>query len=119
MILAGDFNDFPYSAAAEELNQVGLVNLMNSFPGKPQYTFIYKGVSQVLDQIFVSPKIVDTAGELLIARVLHIGADYPAVFEADASRKQRASDHDPVLVRKIRMTQQTFFPLITLGHHFP
>jgi len=59
------------------------------------YSFIFQGISQILDHIFVDD---DTLDELVVARYIHVNTDYPAEtpgFEAGRG----ASDHDPLYAR--------------------
>jgi uncharacterized protein len=59
------------------------------------YSFIFRGISQILDHIFVDEV---TLSELVIARYIHVNVDYPAEtpgFEAGRG----ASDHDPLYAR--------------------
>ncbi|AYY12102.1 hypothetical protein EF847_04655 [Actinobacteria bacterium YIM 96077] len=59
------------------------------------YSFIFQGVSQILDHIFVDDTTLD---ELVIARFIHINADYPAETP-DFEAGRGASDHDPLYAR--------------------
>lgn len=59
------------------------------------YSFIFRGVSQILDHIFVDALSRD---ELVTARFIHVNTDYPANtpgFEPGRG----ASDHDPLYAR--------------------
>ncbi|MCC5947590.1 MAG: lamin tail domain-containing protein [Nitriliruptoraceae bacterium] len=59
------------------------------------YSFIFRGISQILDHIFVDQ---DTLDELVIARYIHVNIDYPA--ETPGFEPARgASDHDPLYAR--------------------
>ncbi len=59
------------------------------------YSFIFRGISQILDHIFVDEV---TVGELVIARYIHVNVDYPA--ETPGFEPGRgASDHDPLYAR--------------------
>jgi uncharacterized protein len=59
------------------------------------YSFIFRGISQILDHIFVDET---TLGELVIARYIHVNVDYPA--ETPGFEDGRgASDHDPLYAR--------------------
>jgi uncharacterized protein len=59
------------------------------------YSFIFRGISQILDHIFVDEV---TLGELVIARYIHVNVDYPA--ETPGFEPGRgASDHDPLYAR--------------------
>ncbi|TGU93950.1 nuclease, partial [Mesorhizobium sp. M00.F.Ca.ET.186.01.1.1] len=53
-----------------------------------QYTYVYQGNSQVLDQILVSPHLEPNAK----VDIVHINAGF-------TERQGRVSDHDPVLVQ--------------------
>ena len=54
--LAGDFNDYQFSAADQTLTDDGatLTDLITTLPENQQYTYVFNGISQVLDHIFVS-----------------------------------------------------------------
>jgi len=89
IIVLGDLNTFEFT---DELTQtlpgVGseqvLTNLINAaLPGDEAYTFIFDGNSQVLDHIFVTAGLLDTAR----ADVVHVNTDF----------SDPTSDHDPVL----------------------
>jgi hypothetical protein len=59
------------------------------------YSFIFRGISQILDHIFVDEATLD---ELVTARFIHVNTDFPADtpgFEAGRG----ASDHDPLYAR--------------------
>jgi uncharacterized protein len=59
------------------------------------YSFIFRGISQILDHVFVDERTLD---ELVTARYIHVNVDFPAEtpgFEAGRG----ASDHDPLYAR--------------------
>jgi predicted extracellular nuclease len=56
-------------------------------PLEDRYTYNHRGLSQVLDQVWVSPAIAAGAEVDLV----HTNADFPAW--------RRSSDHDAVVVR--------------------
>ncbi len=86
IVVLGDLNDFEFSPPLRELSRKGdLLNLMETLPLGERYTYIFQGVSQVLDHILVTPDLTDQAG-LFIAHV-----------NADKSVQIRSSDHDPLL----------------------
>jgi hypothetical protein len=59
------------------------------------YSFIFQGISQILDHIFVDQ---DTLEELVVARFVHVNIDFPA--ETPGFEPGRgASDHDPLYAR--------------------
>ncbi len=119
VVLAGDFNDFPDSKAAARLGAAGLVNLMAGSPQDGRYTYIFRGISQVLDQVFVSPNIAREGPAFLQAFPLNIASDFPAGMEADPATALRASDHDPVLVRQVHISPSWFLPALIRAFHSP
>ena len=89
----GDLNSFYKSPPLEMLERIGLVNLFDYLDETERYTYIYQGLSQVLDHILVSPAL---NAYLVRVEVLHSNADFPLPFSGD-SGYLRKSDHDPVV----------------------
>lgn len=86
VVVMGDMNDFPWSDSIKALQKDILVNLVTTLPKNEQYTYIFEGNSQVLDQIFVSETLM---GRLVEVDVVHVNSEY--------YYQDRLSDHDPVL----------------------
>jgi predicted extracellular nuclease len=86
VVLAGDFNDYQFSTPIKTLTDNGatLTDLITTLPENERYTYVFNGVSQVLDHIFVTKPVTDVQYE-----VVHNNAEF-----AD-----QASDHDPQVVR--------------------
>jgi predicted extracellular nuclease len=92
VVVLGDLNDFQFSpsvAALETGTADGsgtsiLTDLIATLPEDQQYTYVFNGVSQVLDHILVTSGLGDVQYQ-----VVHVNAEY-----AD-----QASDHDPQVVR--------------------
>jgi uncharacterized repeat protein (TIGR01451 family) len=97
VIVAGDLNDFVDSPPLAELYATGgLTNTFFTLPAHERYSYIFNGMSQVLDHILVS----DAANaDLLEFMPLHMNADYPANWEVDEMIPFSVSDHDPVVAR--------------------
>lgn len=89
VIVLGDFNEHEFRSTVEPLRRVGLENLIERVPAPERYTHVYKGNSQVLDQVFVSRHLLETGRPEI--QILHVNADFSA--------QTRSSDHDPILVR--------------------
>ena len=87
VIVLGDLNDFENTDPLRALEEVGLEDLVKRLPLERRYSYVYLGNSQVLDHILVSEPLVDRAE----IEIVHVNADFPA--------GDRASDHDPVIVR--------------------
>jgi uncharacterized protein len=92
VVVLGDLNDFQFSPAVNALRtgtadgsgKAILSDLIATLPVTQQYTYVFNGVSQVLDHILVTK---DLAGAQY--QVIHINAEYT----------DQASDHDPQVVR--------------------
>jgi predicted extracellular nuclease len=92
VVVLGDLNDFQFSPSVASLRtgtadgsgRPILTDLIATLPKDQQYTYVFNGVSQVLDHILV------TAGLGSVQyQVVHVNAEY-----AD-----QVSDHDPQVVR--------------------
>jgi predicted extracellular nuclease len=84
----GDLNDFQFSKTLEILEDAGLVNLMETLPVEEQYSYVFDGNSQVLDQILVSKELMTPAPEY---DSVHVNAEFA----------EQASDHDPQIARLV------------------
>ncbi|WP_194908598.1 lamin tail domain-containing protein [Catenulispora rubra] len=92
VVVLGDLNDYQFSPALSALRtgtsdgsgQSILTDLISTLPTNEQYTYVYDGVSEVLDHILVSRGIKD-----LSYQVVHVNAEF----------SDQASDHDPQVVR--------------------
>jgi uncharacterized protein len=84
----GDLNDFQFSETLEILEGAGLSNLMETLPPEEQYSYVFDGNSQVLDQILVSKELLTPKPEY---DSVHVNAEF-----AD-----QASDHDPQIARVV------------------
>ncbi len=95
VVVLGDMNDHPDSQPLAVLESASLFNLMLSVERQSRYTYIYRGVSQVLDHVLFTA----TPGYIVQeVTPMHINADFPYTFWGDANTVHRSSDHDPVLV---------------------
>jgi len=84
----GDLNDFQFSRTLEILEGAGLANLMETLPAEEQYSYVFDGNSQVLDQILVSKELLTP------------GPEYDSVH-VNAEFADQASDHDPQIARLV------------------
>ena len=89
VIVLGDLNDHEFRSPLRVLEGAGLVNLMGLVPVADRYSFNYRGNSQLLDHVLVSRSLYDEANPEV--EIIHINADVAA--------DERASEHDPVVVR--------------------
>ncbi|GAB2807851.1 endonuclease/exonuclease/phosphatase family protein [Actinocorallia aurea] len=86
VVVLGDINDYQFSPVMDALTGGGeaLQPLIDTLPENERYSYIYDGNSQVLDHILVSPSI-----RSFRYGVVHINVEFA----------EKASDHDPQLVR--------------------
>ena len=91
VVLAGDFNDYQFSPSMKTLTDNGatLTDLITTLPADQQYTYVFNGVSQVLDHIFVSAPLSAAGPDAVAYDVIHVNSEFGA----------QASDHDPQVVR--------------------
>ncbi|MEV6523926.1 lamin tail domain-containing protein [Longispora sp. NPDC051575] len=86
IVVAGDLNDFEFSAAVGKLVTAGLTDLPATLPDAERYSYVYEGNSQFLDHILVSPYL---AAKSYGYDVVHVNAEFAV----------QTSDHDPQIVR--------------------
>ena len=92
VVVLGDLNDFQFSPSVAVLRTGTadgsgpsiLTDLIATLPKDQQYTYVFNGVSQVLDHILVTRGLGDVQYQ-----VVHVNAEY----------HDQASDHDPQVVR--------------------
>jgi len=87
IVVLGDLNDFENSSPLRVFEEAGLEDLVKRLPLESRYSFVYLGNSQVLDHVLVSELLANGAE----VEMVHVNAEFPAA--------DRASDHDPVIVR--------------------
>ena len=111
--VGGDFNVYPRpddpfpaghprhpSDQLAALYDQGLTNLFDVLVAEAPssaYSYIFQGQTQTLDQIFVTPSLMD---DLVQARAAHVNSDFAADYDGDVARG--ASDHDPLVARFCR-----------------
>ena len=84
IVVLGDMNDFEFSPPLRELSREGnLLNLVDTLPIEDRYSYIFQGMSQVLDHILVTPDLAKEAG-IFIANV---NADISSLFTSCCARK--------------------------------
>jgi predicted extracellular nuclease len=95
VIVIGDLNDFMDSEPLEVLEDGGLRNKMWNVNKKNRYTYIYRGVSEVLDHILITPTLL---GKWRCTHVLHFNADWPyRTYRYDTTSAHWSTDHDIVV----------------------
>jgi hypothetical protein len=91
VVVVGDLNDYQFSPAlaslrtgtADGTGPAILTDLITTLPVDQQYTYVFNGVSQVLDHILVSPAVSGISYQ-----VVHVNSEYHS----------QVSDHDPQVV---------------------
>jgi hypothetical protein len=110
LVVLGDMNDTPGSQPLSVLEAQGLHDLAMRIDKASQYTYIYQGISQLLDHILTpfQPGLVPLA-----VTPLHINADYPYAFTAVSDSMQRSSDHDALLAQFGIFGNICYLPLVS------
>jgi predicted extracellular nuclease len=95
VIVIGDLNDFEDSEPIQTLVNGGLSNLVLEVEKEKRYTYIYRGVSEVLDHILITPSLETSFDE---AMVVHFNPDFPYfVYAYNKYIGIRSTDHDILL----------------------
>lgn len=98
VIVLGDFNDFDQSPPLQRLGEQ-LTTVMDHVPEAERYSYIFSGAGQLLDNIFVSPALLDDVDTVIIQ---HVNADFPYDWgESDEADMlpYRSTDHDlPLMI---------------------
>ncbi len=87
---------YPSDQLAALYNQ-GMTNLYDFLVSEvpaSAYSYVYMGQAQTLDQMFVTPSVLD---DLVKFRASHINSDFPSDYFGDGPRG--TSDHDPQAAR--------------------
>jgi hypothetical protein len=92
VVVLGDLNDYQFSPAlaalrtgtADGSGPSVLTDLISTLPVNQQYTYVFNGVSQVLDHILVTNAVQNVQYQ-----VVHINSEFT----------NQTSDHDPQVVR--------------------
>jgi endonuclease/exonuclease/phosphatase family metal-dependent hydrolase len=100
IIVMGDFNDYEASPTMQTMTSGNgrLRNPLSAIPAPERYSFIFDGISQLIDGILISPALVDN---LIDVAIIHVNADYPHTLAGDVSTEAwpiRSTDHDPLLL---------------------
>ncbi|MEO1210123.1 MAG: endonuclease/exonuclease/phosphatase family protein [Cyanobacteria bacterium J06638_20] len=89
LVVLGDLNEFEFVSPVEDfVTQSGFTNLTDTLPENERYTFNFQGNSQSLDHILVNGRLTDVAE----FDIVYTNSEFAATSD-------RASDHDPLLVR--------------------
>jgi len=71
-------------------------------PDETRYSFVFGGVSQLIDGIFVTPALQDKVAQV---QILHVNADFPDALAVDVSPEMlpfKTTDHDlPLLILQL------------------
>ena len=85
--MLGDINDFEFSETTSILESGGaLTSLFDTLPQQERYSYVFEGNAQVLDQILVSPKLLQ---RLEGYDSVHVNSEF----------HDQDSDHDPQVAR--------------------
>ncbi|QBO37126.1 hypothetical protein EQG49_12005 [Periweissella cryptocerci] len=92
VIMTGDMNDYDFSDAATALEGSSMTDLVKHYDITDRSSYIFDGNEQVLDHVFLSNNLVDSADKSK--------GDYQFdMVHVNSPFADQASDHDPVLVQ--------------------
>jgi hypothetical protein len=99
----GDFNDYEQAPPLLALAENGrLENVLLRLPDETRYSYVFGGVSQLIDGIFLTPALQDN---VISVQILHVNADYPDALAVDVSPEAlpfKTTDHDlPLLILQL------------------
>lgn len=111
VIVLGDLNDYEDSPPLEALyNDANLQSTWFSLPAEERWSFIFRGVSQVLDHILVTPAMSNWLEDV---GVMRFNADFPYLpYTFQGTNIWRYSDHDPVIATFTRSDNLLYLPAI-------
>ncbi len=109
VFVVGDFNDYASSGPLATLTSAGLHDTLVHLNRAERYTFIYQGVSQVLDYVMFSPSF---GGPWIEPAIRHFNFDFPEVLAGVAGTVYRSADHDPLFVRLTFDPPILFLPMV-------
>jgi predicted extracellular nuclease len=109
VIVLGDLNDYPDSQSLKHLEEAGLENLVANISPAQRYTYIYQGVSQVLDHVLINASLQD---QFIFITPVHFNADYAEPYSRQVTNYIRSSDHDPILAWFGDFDEQVFLPML-------
>ncbi len=116
VVVMGDLNDFEDSPPLEALytNSV-LTSTWYTLGEDERYSYIYHGVSQVLDHILLSPQARTMLQDF---SPLHFNADFPYYpYSGDGTVIWRTSDHDPVVATlALGEVYKVYLPMVMRNH---
>jgi predicted extracellular nuclease len=125
IIVGGDLNVYPrpddpfapvgQPGSSDQLGalydpSLGLTNLWEVLLGQvPEsaYSYVYIGMAQTLDQMFVNQAMLAYLNQY---RIAHINSDFPADYSDDVARG--TSDHDPIVATFSITYRSIFLPII-------
>ncbi len=88
VVVMGDINDYDFSVTSANIRGNELIDVMGELAPNKRYSYVYEGMSQVLDNIFINKKY---KGEVNVD-VIRVNPEF--------TRSQGAfSDHDPVFIQ--------------------
>ena len=82
IIVAGDLNDYQFSAPISALKAGVLKNLVDTLPASERYSYVFEGNSEILDHILVSNRLARAPFSF---DIVHVNSEFA----------EQVSDHEP------------------------
>ncbi|MCA9935874.1 MAG: endonuclease/exonuclease/phosphatase family protein, partial [Anaerolineales bacterium] len=111
LVVLGDFNDYELSPPLLAMTAEHLHNVLLQIPDEARYSYVYGGVSQMIDAVLVSAALLPQVAGV---QILHVNADYPDAWGNDTSAAYlpyKSTDHDlPLLLLQLPASTATPTP---------
>jgi predicted extracellular nuclease len=92
VMVLGDLNDFEYRDPLLALEEAGLRNLIFDVRKKDRYTFVFNGVSEMLDHMLITPSLERVRPR---TKIIHFNVDFPFLQHSeDPTTGVASSDHE-------------------------
>mgnify|MGYP000249078873 FL=1 len=88
ILSTGDMNDFEFSKTMQKMYGENFISSAYLVPENERYSYVFQGVTQVLDHILVNKKYAKGAN----VQYIHMNSEF-------TEKQGRVSDHDPVFLQ--------------------
>ena len=88
ILSTGDMNDFEFSKTMQKMYGENFISSAYLVPEDERYSYVFQGVTQVLDHILVNKKYAKGAN----VQYIHMNSEF-------TEKQGRVSDHDPVFLQ--------------------
>lgn len=88
ILVMGDINDFNFSETTKLINGNELIDLVSELELSHRYTYVYEGMSQVLDNIMIDKRYKNKVN----VEIIRVNSEF-------TKEQNSISDHDPIFIQ--------------------